>query len=110
MTPIKKAFAILTLVGASFCGSCEQYEIPWLSLYPLYQSDDTVLDQLAGTWYSPGHESERIVFTIYGNSYHMADENLEDGQWIEAWHAGAFLLRLGDTFFLDLSASPELSI
>jgi hypothetical protein len=108
---MKKAFAILTLAGALFCSSCDDpYEIPWLSLYPLYQSDDILVDRLAGTWYSTGDESERIVFTVYGNSYYIADENLKDGEWIETLHAGAFLLRLGDTFFLDFSASPELSV
>jgi len=108
---MKKAFAILTFVGALFCCSCDDpYEIPWLSLYPLYQSDDTVLDRLAGTWYSTGDESERMVFTINANSYRVSDENLTDGRWIETEHYDAFLLRLGDTFFLDLSASPQLSV
>lgn len=110
MTPMKKAFAILTLAGALFCGSCGDYEIPWLSLYPLYQSDDTLLDGLAGSWYSTGSEAERIGFTINANSYLMADEILTDGQWIEAEHYDAFLLRLGDSLFLDLSASPQLAV
>jgi len=108
---MKKAFAILTLAGALFCCSCDDpYEIPWLSLYPLYQSDNTFLDRLAGTWYSTRDESERTVFTINSNSYRVAGESLTDGKWIETEHCGAFLLRLGDTFFLDLSAPPQLSV
>jgi len=108
---MKKIFAIITLAAALLCTSCQDYEVPWLSLYPLYQRADIVLEEgLAGPWYSSDSESERIVFSMDANSYVMSDETLTEGQWNVTEYYDAFLLRLGDSLFLDLSASPQLAI
>lgn len=106
-----KTFAIITLAAALLCTGCDDFAVPWLSFYPLYQSGDTAHEaELAGPWYSSESESERIVFGMDANAYVMTDEVLTDGQWKAIEHYDAFPLHLGDSLFLDLSASPQLAI
>ncbi|MEO8050297.1 MAG: hypothetical protein ABI833_07760 [Acidobacteriota bacterium] len=108
---MKRTLTILTLGAVLLSTGCAGYEVPWLSLYPLYQGGDSALDmELAGPWYSNDYESERLVFRKVANAYVMTDEILTDGQWKETDRYDAFLLRLGDVLFIDLSASSQLAI
>jgi len=105
---MKTALSIVTLAGALLCTGCQD---SWLSLYPLYEKGDTVLDAgLAGPWYANVLEPERIVFSMGADSYVMTESTLTAGQWKESEHYDAFLTRIGDSLFLDLSTSPGMAI
>lgn len=105
---MKTALSLVTLAGALLCTGCQD---AWLSLYPLYEKGDTVLDTgLAGTWYADLLEPERVVFSMAGDGYVMTVSTLTHGEWQETEHYDAFLLRIGDVHFLDLSTSPGVAV